>query len=257
MTAATFAPDSRLVDAVVPSPNHGIRQGFAQPDMILLHYTGMRDAETALQRLCEPGSEVSAHYFVLTDGRIVQCVPEVRRAWHAGEAYWAGETDINSRSIGIEIVNPGHDFGYPDFTDAQITAVIALCRDVLARRPIPSFCVLAHSDVAPTRKQDPGEKFPWRRLAAEGVGDWVEPEAIANDGPTLARGDQGPEVHELQSELAAYGYGIDATSRYDSLTGLVVAAFQRHFRPACVDGQADISTRKTLSRLLMNRRVGA
>jgi N-acetylmuramoyl-L-alanine amidase len=257
MTAATFAPDSSLVDAVVPSPNHGMRQDFAQPDMILLHYTGMRDAETALRRLCERGSEVSAHYVVFTDGRIVQSVPEARRAWHAGEAFWAGETDINSRSIGIEIVNPGHDFGYPDFTDVQITAVIALCRDVLARRPIASSRVLAHSDVAPRRKQDPGEKFPWHRLAAEGVGDWVEPEPIANGGPTLAHGDQGPQVHELQSELAAYGYGIDATSRYDSQTGLVVAAFQRHFRPARVDGQADLSTRKTLSRLLMNRRVGA
>src|SRR5215475_4061097 len=130
--------------------------------MLLLHYTGMPDAQIALQRLCQQDSEVSAHYVVFEDGRIVQCVPEARRAWHAGESSWAGETDINSCSIGIEIVNPGHEFGYPDFPLRQTAAVISLCKSIIVRRgPISGELILAHSDVAPARKQDPGEKFPW------------------------------------------------------------------------------------------------
>ena len=240
----------------MPSPNHGERRGSARPDMILLHYTGMQDAQVALQRLCQQGSEVSAHYVVFEDGRVVQCVPEARRAWHAGEAAWAGATDINSCSIGIEITNPGHEWGYADFTAPQIAAVLALCRDIVARHAIPPRRILAHSDVAPTRKNDPGEKFPWGRLAAAGVGHWAEPEPIA-PGKTLTLGDRGREVETLQSALARYGYGLEATGTYDAPTRDVVAAFQRHFRPARVDGIADASTLKTLAKLLAIPDAGA
>ncbi|MFL5051656.1 MAG: N-acetylmuramoyl-L-alanine amidase [Xanthobacteraceae bacterium] len=245
-----FMSDSRLVSTVVPSPNHGERR--AAIDILLLHYTGMPDADGALQRLCDPASEVSTHYFVFEDGRLVQCVPEARRAWHAGEASWGGAADINSRSIGIEIANPGHGWHYDDFPDAQIAAVIALGRDILARRPIPPWRVLAHSDVAPMRKQDPGEKFPWDRLAAAGVGAWVAPEPITR-GVALTMGDKGPKVRDLQAQLAEYGYGLLATGQYDEATRAVVAAFQRHFRPGRVDGLADTSTLRTLSKLLAAR----
>ncbi|MFL5003688.1 MAG: N-acetylmuramoyl-L-alanine amidase [Xanthobacteraceae bacterium] len=245
-----FMSDSRLVSTVVPSPNHGERR--AAIDILLLHYTGMPDADGALQRLCDPASEVSTHYFVFDDGRLVQCVPEARRAWHAGEASWGGAADINSRSIGIEIANPGHGWHYDDFPDAQIAAVIALGRDILARHPIPPWRVLAHSDVAPMRKQDPGEKFPWDRLAAAGVGAWVAPEPITH-GVALTMDDKGPKVRDLQAQLAEYGYGLLATGQYDEATRAVVAAFQRHFRPGRVDGLADTSTLRTLSKLLAAR----
>src|SRR3954451_4892394 len=164
----TFEPDSSIVSDIIPSPNHGDRDKGRQPDMIVLHYTGMPHVEGALARLCTAATEVSAHYVVQEDGRIVQCVPEARRAWHAGVSDWAGEDDINSCSIGIEIANRGHDWGYPDFPKRQIAAVITLCRTIVSRRGIPADRVLAHSDVAPSRKQDPGEKFPWQRLHESG-----------------------------------------------------------------------------------------
>jgi len=247
-----LTPDSHLVGEVVPSPTHGPRIGWTRPDMIVLHYTGMADGEMALERLCMPESRVSSHYVVLEDGRIVQCVAEARRAWHAGVSSWEGETDINSRSIGIEIVNPGHGLGYPEFVEAEVAAVIALCRDILARHPIRADRVVAHSDVAPDRKEDPGEKFPWARLHAAGIGHWVEPVAI-RDGHALVSGDRGADVLRLQEALAAYGYGVQATGEFDGATRDVVAAFQRHFRPALVDGRADRSTIETLGRLLAAR----
>ncbi len=243
-----FRPDSPLVADVVPAPNREPRRNGTRPDLLLLHYTGMSSGAAALERLTSPTHSVSSHYFVDTDGRITQLVPEAERAWHAGQASWAGERDINSCSIGIEIVNPGHDEGYPDFPDAQIGAVIALCRDVIARHAIVAARVLAHSDVAPGRKQDPGEKFPWQRLAEHGVGVWVAPAPI-EEGPVLAFGDQGLAVTELQAALADIGYGLTATELYDEATRDVVTAFQRHFRPALVDGRADLSTIETLHRL--------
>jgi N-acetylmuramoyl-L-alanine amidase len=248
-----FPADSRLVAKVVPSPNHGDRVGPGRPDMIVLHYTGMTHADDALERLCSVDApQVSSHYLVFEDARVFQLVPEARRAQHAGISSWEGETDINSRSIGIEIANPGHDGGYPDFPERQIAAVIALCRDILTRRPMRADRVVAHSDVAPSRKQDPGEKFPWARLHAAGVGHWVEP-APLGDERGLSTGDAGPPVAELQSSLAAYGYGISASGRFDQAMHDVVAAFQRHFRPARVDGIADASTAETLRRLLATR----
>jgi N-acetylmuramoyl-L-alanine amidase len=253
-----FSPDSPLVTAVRASPNHGERSGGRRPDMIVLHYTGMESADAALDRLCGIGQQpeplVSAHYFVHEDGRIIQCVPEMRRAWHAGASSWEGEEDVNSRSIGIEIVNPGHDFGYPDFPAAQIRQVIALCRDVLDRHGIRADRILAHSDVAPSRKQDPGEKFPWAKLFEAGVGHWVEPTPIAG-GPGLEPGDRSAAVSQLQGLFAEYGYGINPTGFFGDQTRDVVAAFQRHFRPARVDGVADGSTLDTLERLLIGRRL--
>jgi len=247
-----FPSESCVVAEVLPSPNHGERKDGRRPDMIVLHYTGMPSTSAALDRLRSPGSQVSAHYFAFEDGRIVQLVQESRRAWHAGEAFWAGETDINSCSIGIEIANPGHDYGYPDFPKRQIAAVTALCRGILTRNAIPPARVLAHSDVAPARKRDPGEKFPWRTLHESGVGHWVKPAPIT-DGAMQALGDLGDAVGALQTSLSDYGYQIVANGNYDSDTQEVVLAFQRHFRPERVDGVSDPSTRATLKELLVQR----
>ncbi len=251
---ASFPPDTFLVAEVVPSPNFDERTDGRPADMILLHYTGMTSGELALARLCSPDSKVSSHYVVFENGRIVQCVPEARRAWHAGVSHWAGETDNNSRSIGIEIVNPGHEFGYRDFPLRQIAAVIALCKTILSRcGPISGERILAHSDVAPSRKQDPGEKFPWGLLSESGIGHWVRPAPLDLDGGTLMPGDSGELVARLQHTLASYGYGVEETGSYDDATRDVVAAFQRHFRPARVDGFADPSTLLTLRALIETR----
>ncbi len=251
----SFEPDTMLVHEVVPSPNFGERAGDRLPDMILLHYTGMPSAEKALQRLCSPDSEVSCHYFITEDGRIIQCVPEALRAWHAGEASWAGETDINSCSIGIEIANPGHDYGYPDFPNRQIAAVTALCRAIMRRRYIRPERVLGHSDVAPSRKQDPGEKFPWMLLYRIGIGQWVTPAPITS-GPSFEFGDSGDAVQNFQAVLRDYGYGIKVDGYFDEATRDVVTAFQRHFRPALCDGKLDTSTLLTLRSLVEASRHG-
>lgn len=245
----TFTPDSSVVSDVIPSPNYGDRNKGLVPDMIVLHYTGMPDAEGAIARLCSDGTDVSAHYIVLEDGRIVQTVPEAKRAWHAGSSLWAGEDDINSCSIGIEIINRGHDWGYPDYPARQIAAVTALCRGILLRHDMPTHRVLGHSDVAPSRKKDPGEKFPWHLLASSGVGHWVHPAPIV-PGEGLRTGADGNEVKALQQALARYGYGIEISGVYDAPTAEVVTAFQRHFRPERVDGIADLSTLETLQALL-------
>jgi N-acetylmuramoyl-L-alanine amidase len=251
---STFPPDSFIVSAVVPSPNLDERKNGRLPDMILLHYTGMQTGEAALARLTTAASKVSSHYVVFEDGRIIQCVPEEKRAWHAGESSWAGETDINSRAIGIEIVNPGHEFGYRNFPLRQTAAVISLCKSIITRRgPISAERILAHSDVAPARKQDPGERFPWELLSESGIGHWVRAASLDLDGPTLKPGDRGEQVSRLQRTLASYGYGITETGNYDDATSAVVTAFQRHFRPARVDGLADPSTLLTLRALIETR----
>lgn len=238
------------------SPNHDARPAGVPVDILLLHYTGMKTARAALDRLRDPAAKVSCHWFVDEDGRIVRVVEEARRAWHAGMSSWAGASDINARSIGIEIVNPGHELGYREFPDAQIEAVIALCRDIHERFPVPPARVLAHSDVAPARKWDPGELFPWDRLHAAGIGHWVEPAPVV-PGDVLAPGDAGDAVAALQRRLADYGYGVEQTGTYDTATALVVAAFQRHFRPELVDGVADPSTQTTLGRLVAAADKGA
>jgi N-acetylmuramoyl-L-alanine amidase len=232
-----------------PSPNFGDRKDDGPVDILLLHYTGMPSAEGALAWLCDPRSTVSSHYFVFEDGRITRLVDEGRRAHHAGVSNWLGETDINSRSIGIEIANPGHEFGYVPFPEAQIAALTLLCRDILRRHPIPAERVLAHSDVAPLRKADPGEFFPWERLHRDGVGHYVPP-VPWSDGPTLSVGALGPAVTELKNRFRKYGYGLVEAAEFDAGMAGVVAAFQRHFRPERIDGVADVSTRQTLERLI-------
>ena len=250
-----LAPDSSLVTDVHASPNHGERKDGKRADAIILHYTGMKTGADALAQLCNPASEVSCHYLVWEDGRITQLVPEARRAWHAGRSVWQGETDMNSRSIGIEIVNPGHPGGrdeaaMPPYPPKQIKSVVALCADIGARLSVPQQRVLAHSDIAPGRKIDPGERFPWDRLARAGVGHWVKPPPPDTGGQGLRRGDSDPYVELLQRLLAQYGYGLAQTGGFDAATEIVVRAFQRHFRPARVDGVVDRSTFVTLKKLM-------
>jgi N-acetylmuramoyl-L-alanine amidase len=247
-----FHPDSYLVAEVRASPNFGERKSGATIDMVVLHYTGMWNTDDAVRRLCTAGTDVSSHYIVLENGHIIQCVPESRRAWHAGQSSWAGETDINSCSIGIEIANPGHDFEYPDFPRRQVAAVTALCHGILTRHQIPPDRVLAHSDVAPTRKRDPGEKFPWRTLHASGIGMWVPPAPIT-PGPIFVLGDRDSSIDELQAMLGSFGYGVTRSGYLDGATRDAIAAFQRHFRPAKVDGVFDPSTIETLRALLALR----
>lgn len=241
--------DSRLVASIRPSPCYEPRRCGA-PDILLLHYTGMASCERAIDWLSRPDSRVSCHYVIDTDGLVTQMVAEDQRAWHAGHSVWAGETDINSRSIGFEIHNPGHDGGYPDFPERQMQAVIALGLDVVRRWYIRPERVLAHSDVAPLRKNDPGELFDWQRLARAGLGLWVEPVPVAADDAGFGSGEAAPDVLSAQERLRDYGYGLDATGRMDETTSKVVMAFQRHFRTQRVDGRLDRSTTATLRRLL-------
>jgi N-acetylmuramoyl-L-alanine amidase len=229
-----------------PSPNFDAR--LAPPDMVVLHYTGMATGAAALARLRDPAAKVSAHYLVEEDGRLFALVPEERRAWHAGKSSWKGAPDINGASIGIEMVNPGHEFGYRPYTTAQIGAVIALIDGIKGRWTVPDGRILAHSDVAPARRQDPGELFPWRDLALAGHGLWAEPPS-APGGP-LSTGEEGPGVFALQAGLTRLGYDLPPSGAYDEETACVVRAFQRHWRPARVDGVADGETRARLMALL-------
>jgi len=244
-----FAADSPVVSGVLPSPNHGERRGARRPDCLILHYTGMPTCNGAVALLRDPKAEVSAHYVIDEAGAVLQLVPEARRAWHAGVGQWKGERDLNSASIGVEIANAGHDGGLPPFPDAQIAAVIALCQDISARWRLRPERILAHSDIAPARKRDPGERFPWDRLAAAGVGHWVLPAPIEG-GPLFKTAEEGPPIRGLQAMLSLYGYGLEPTGVYDKPTTTVVAAFQRHFRPERVDGLADASTIATLRALI-------
>ena len=240
-----FAPDYPAA-RVVASPNHGER--LRPISALILHYTGMPTSESALALLRSPAAEVSAHYFIEENGEVRLPVPEDRRAWHAGKSFWAGETDLNSASIGIEIVHPGHDDPRP-FPARQIASVIALSRDICRRHAIAPQRVLAHSDIAVSRKIDPGEFFPWDVLAREGVGHYVAP-ASTSETKGLAPATSGEKVRMLHDQLARYGYAIAQTSNFDDDTAKVVAAFQRHFRPEKIDGRADVSTLATLENLL-------
>lgn len=256
VACARLRADSPCVDALYPSANIQLRAEQIRPDLLLMHYTGFADVNKAIDWLARPESRVSCHYVVACDGGVTQMVAEDLRAWHAGESCWDGVRDINSRSIGIEIQNPGHDLGYPDFPDAQMEAVIALSRDIVARHAIRPDRVLAHSDIAPHRKIDPGEKFDWARLSRSQVGHWVPPvpvEGLGCAGDSLiATGD----IAYIQTLLGRYGYDCPVTGEIDKRTGLVVAAFQRHFRPAKVDGRIDRSSIATLEALLDARPAG-
>lgn len=231
------------------SQNFGPRRDGMSPDCLILHYTGMKTGEDAENWLCAAESDVSCHYLVYEDGRVVQMVREADRAWHAGRGSWKGVDDVNSFSIGIEMVNCGPLADFPPFPDAQIEAVIGLSRGICERWDIPPERVLAHSDTAPGRKVDPGERFPWRVLAENGIGHFVEPSPIRG-GRFLAPGDAGQPVEAFQSMLSLYGYGVEINGLYDQTTRDVVEAFQRHFRPQRVDGVGDQSTIETLHRLL-------
>jgi N-acetylmuramoyl-L-alanine amidase len=244
------------------SPNFDAR---TRPiDLVVLHYTGMQDAQTALRRLTDPAPiagnypgpwqspdaiedaplpRVSAHYVVDEAGQVYNLVPEEHRAWHAGASSWEGEGDVNARSIGIEIVNGGHDFGLPDFPDAQIEAVIGLLRDIFGRWPdLAPARVVAHSDIAPERKADPGEKFPWKRLADAGVSIWPKPITFH-----LEPGED--RVGRVQQQLSAIGYGLELTGTMDSATRAALHAFQRRFRPSTIDGMIDDETQMLLASL--------
>lgn len=220
--------------------------------MLVLHYTGMQTAQAAIDRLRDPEARVSAHYVIDEDGSILRLVPEERRAWHAGKGVWQGETDCNAASIGIEIVNPGHEFGYRPFPEAQVRSVIDLVADIRSRWSITDARIIGHSDLAPDRKEDPGELFPWKRLAGEGHGLWFEPapERIAALGGLLQVGDEGIGVVVLRAGLHRLGYGLQPGSTYDEETATTVRAFQRHWRQSRVDGVADGETRATLMGVL-------
>ncbi len=233
-----------FIEAVSPNFN----ERTVPPDMLVLHYTGMTSGPEALARLCDEQSKVSSHYLVEEDGRVFRLVPEERRAWHAGVSFWKGESDINGRSIGIEIVNPGHEFGYRAFPAAQIAAVIELVADIRTRWSIEDSRILGHSDVAPGRKIDPGELFPWKQLAQAGHGLWVEPDAAP--GLPLSEGEEGAGVFALQAGFTRLGYDCAPSGKYDAQTTSVVQAFQRHWRQEQVDGVADGMTRARLIALL-------
>jgi N-acetylmuramoyl-L-alanine amidase len=241
---------SPLVHTLHPSPNFEPRRGKARADMLVLHYTGMMSAARAIAWLAEPVSKVSCHYVVDEAGQITQMVPESGRAWHAGIGCWAGESDINSASIGIEIQNPGHDLGYPEFTDAQMAGVIALAQDIIVRNAILPRRVLAHSDVSPGRKIDPGEKFDWARLHAAGVGHWVLPAPLDSSDIGHGTGERNELVLRATSLLASYGYPVAPSDTLYAEGAAVVRSFQLHFRPARADGHIDRSTLTTLEALL-------
>jgi N-acetylmuramoyl-L-alanine amidase len=221
----------------VPSPNQDERG--EKVDMLILHYTGMKTADEALDRLRDPIAAVSSHYVVDEDGTVFRLVPEGRRAWHAGVSHWRGHSGLNARSIGIEIVNPGHEWGYRDFPVLQLAAVCDLCLAILARHAIPARNVVGHSDVAPDRKEDPGERFDWRALAANGVGLW--PENAADLGTTGVIRD-AVTLRPIRSALAEIGYRVAPEGALDPALSGVLRAFQRHWRPEAITGQADDGT---------------
>ena len=236
----------------VASPNHDSRPPGQRVNMLLIHYTGMETAKAAIQHLKDPKAKVSAHYVIEEDGQLTRMVDETRRAWHAGVSAWDRETDINACSIGIELVNPGVEFGYRGFPDAQMQALETLAKRLVTRYDIPKDRVLGHSDVAPLRKVDPGELFDWKRLAQAGVGLW--PEHMNNaDWATLKLGDSGAGVEKMQFDLARFGYDLEVSGAYGAPTTVVVAAFQRHFRAAQVDGIADRETRCMLASVMAAR----
>lgn len=237
-----------VIDA--PSPNHDARPPGVPIDVLVLHYTGMRTGEEALARLRDPAARVSSHWLIEEDGRVFALVPEERRAWHAGVSFWRGRALLNDRSLGIEIVNPGHDWGYRPFPEPQIAATIALCHDILARYSIRPIDVVAHSDVAPDRKRDPGELFPWARLAAAGVGVWPgEAPAAVDEVPPLTPGETGDGVRALRATLRRIGYRVAPEGGVDEALTTVLTAFQRHWAPHRTDGVADGRTRWAAGRI--------
>jgi N-acetylmuramoyl-L-alanine amidase len=234
-------PGAFVVIRDLPSPNQEDRPAGMPIDVLILHYTGMQTAQAAIDRLRDPSARVSSHYVVAEDGGVLRLVPEERRASHAGISYWRGHTALNDRSIGIEIVNPGHAWGYCDFPAVQMAAVCNLCLQVLSRHPISSRNVVGHSDVAPDRKEDPGERFDWQGLARNGVGLW--PEGVPDRGTGgVVRDAAG--LREVRRALAAIGYRVAPEGPLDQALATVLRAFQRHWRPQAITGHADEGTRE-------------
>lgn len=230
-----------------PSPNFNDRRHPI--NMLVIHYTGMETGEAALARMRDPAAEVSAHYMVWEDGAVVQLVVEEKRAWHAGVSRWQGDEDLNSRSIGIEIVNGGHDWplsdgSLPPYPEVQIAGVISLARAILSRHEIPPSRIVGHSDIAPARKADPGEHFPWARLAEAGIGIWPEEKDVRAQvwGTPLGPRDTGPPVARIRDSLTALGYDLHPGDVFDDGMAAVVTAFQRRWRPQAVTGLADPAT---------------
>ncbi|MEO9904412.1 N-acetylmuramoyl-L-alanine amidase [Nisaea sp.] len=217
------------MDSIIdrPSPNHDARPDGTTVDILLLHYTGMQSAEAALNRLADPDATVSAHYLIDEDGRCYRMVDEDRRAWHAGVASWQGATDINARSIGIELVNPGHQFGYRPFPDQQMERLAHLSKAILARHAIAASRVLAHSDVAPDRKEDPGELFDWERLALSGTGLWPS----HTSAPAREMG-----LSEAMKLLSEIGYAASEDPVMNNSARSVLLAFQRRWLPSALTG---------------------
>jgi N-acetylmuramoyl-L-alanine amidase len=234
----------RFIDA--PSLNFDART--TPPDMVVLHYTGMPTGPEALARLRDPQAKVSAHYLIEEDGRAFALVPEERRAWHAGVSFWKGERNLNGVSIGVELVNPGHDWGYRAFPEAQIATLLEVLADIRERWNVTDDRIIGHSDVAPERKTDPGELFPWKRLAEAGFGLWAEPPPAP--GAPLQIGEESTAVFALQAGLTRLGYDCAPSGRFDEGTAAIITAFQRHWRPERVDGEADGETRARLMALL-------
>jgi len=233
----------------LPSPNHDDRPPSTPIDLLILHYTDMRMGQEAIDRLRDPRGGVSVHYIVEEDGS-VRLVPETRRAFHVGGAsWWRGHTALNKRSVGIAIVNPGHELGYRDFPVLQLAAACDLCLDVLSHHPIPARNVVAHSDVAPHRRQDPGERFYWRSLAANGVGLWPEG-APFGDHRHVAK--DAAQLRDARAHLAAIGYEAAPEGPLDGDLAAMLRAFQRHWRQEDVTGQPDLDT---LARLEAVRRL--
>ncbi|MCJ9429492.1 N-acetylmuramoyl-L-alanine amidase [Kordiimonas marina] len=224
-----------------PSPNFNVRPADAAVDTVILHYTGMETAEAALARLTDPKAEVSAHYLIDEDGRIVQMVEEEHRAWHAGVSIWQGRENLNHTSVGIELVNPGHEFGYRAFPDAQIEALLALLAGIRERHKIPVSRYLGHSDIAPHRKADPGELFPWGRLAREGFGLWSDVEG-SDTRPLPDEAVTGEALVKLNKQLGIVGYHMEDKDSFGAAAQSIVRAFQAHWRPETVSGLYDYGT---------------
>ena len=222
--------------------------------MLVMHYTGMRSADEALARLCNPESKVSAHYLVEENGTVHALVDEKECAWHAGVSFWRGQHNVNPISIGIEIANPGHEWGYQPFPEAQMKAVAALAANIVEHHKIAPRDVVAHSDIAPDRKEDPGELFNWAWLAREKVGLWPGKRGRGIEkSRTLKSGDSDSSVLKMQSDLAEYGYQVPQNGVFDEATRKVVVAFQRHFRPSDIGGTWDEASEAALVGLLAIR----
>lgn len=234
-----------------PSPNYEARPVSTVIDTIIIHYTGMRSADDALQRLCDPVAKVSAHYVIDEEGCVYQLVEDSQRAWHAGLSYWRGKEQLNDMSIGIELVNPGHEFGYRPFPNAQIKSLIALCTQLIARHPIKQHHIIGHSDIAPKRKEDPGEFFNWQHLAEHGIGIWhgisLPPQ---KPKPLIQKGDSNERVSTMQTQLAKYGYQIPQHGIFDDDTAATVIAFKRRFYPSNLEASWDSVAENMLQNLL-------